>query len=612
MFLKSSGIRLFYVVAMTALCLTVAPFAMAADSDPWTQKGVALSGSLNGDVALSGDGTVVAVGLAGHSNYDNTIGEVRVYAWTSGGWVQRGATIRGAGTRDHAGKAIALSDDGSILVVGVPGDCGGMYGTGRLSSVRVYFWNESVSSWGLRGDPLSGATLNDCFGQTVALSDDGTVLAVGSERFNGSAGAYSGRVTLYQWTGGGWASVRSVEGQGDDSGFGAALSINGAGTRIAVGTHNDEGRVRVFDVNAESSSQVGTTLTGAQTASFGRSLSLDDSGDVLAVGDSGPDSQRGRVTVYALSAGVWTQRGAALDGEATGDRSGESVALSGGGFSVAIGGPGNRTHAGHTRVYRWSGSVWVQRGGDIDGLFAQDGAGTRVAIDDAGLGVATNLNDANSSVGEVRVYTRSGPPGRPLNVSGTTGNGSVTVVWSPPASDGGMTITGYTATAGTGESCSVTSIAPASPATTCRINGLTNGASYTFTVTATNAEGTSSASVASSLVTPVAPTTPVSTPVSTPASTPASTPVSTTSKAAAFEAGSNTSVTQLLRTASVTAPTGAKARATTSTPKVCKVTGQKVVFLAAGTCKGMLLVTPKKGKATKKPFAIVVTKTKRA
>jgi hypothetical protein len=71
-------------------------------------------------------------------------------------------------------------------------------------------------------------------------------------------------------------------------------------------------------------------------------------------------------------------------------------------------------------------------------------------------------------------------------------------------------------------------------------------------------------------------------------------------------------VAQLLRTAGVTAPTGTKTRATTSTPKVCKVTGQKVVFLAAGTCKGVLLVTPKKGKATKKPFAIVVTKTKRA
>lgn len=66
-------------------------------------------------------------------------------------------------------------------------------------------------------------------------------------------------------------------------------------------------------------------------------------------------------------------------------------------------------------------------------------------------------------------------------------------------------------------------------------------------------------------------------------------------------------MTQLLRTAGVTSPTGAKTRATISTPKVCKVTGQNVVFLAAGTCKGVLIVTPKRGKATKKPFAAVVT-----
>ena len=195
-------------------------------------------------------------------------------------------------------------------------------------------------------------------------------------------------------------------------------------------------------------------------------------------------------------------------------------------------------------------------------------------------------------------------PGAPTGVSATSAADALSVVsWTAPAANGGATITAYTVTASPGgRTCTTTG------ALSCTVTGLTNGTAYMFTVTATNVAGTGSASVASSSVTPVAPTTPVL----TPGPTPVLTPVSTTPKAAAFKAGSNTSVTQLLRTAGVTAPTGAKARATTSTPKVCKVTGQKVVFLAAGTCKGMLLVTPKKGKATKKPFAIVVTKTKRA
>ena len=202
-------------------------------------------------------------------------------------------------------------------------------------------------------------------------------------------------------------------------------------------------------------------------------------------------------------------------------------------------------------------------------------------------------SDASSAV-----TTPSTVPGAPTGVSATdAANGQSVVSWTAPADTGGASITVYTVTSSGGQTCSWTT-----GDLSCTVTGLTNGATYTFTVTATNARGTGSASSASNSVTPVAPTTPPTT----------TTPAASTPKAVTGKAGSNTSVAQLLRTAGVTAPTGAKARATTSTPKVCKVTGQKVVFLAAGTCKGMLLVTPKTGKASKKPFAIVVTKTKRA
>ena len=71
-------------------------------------------------------------------------------------------------------------------------------------------------------------------------------------------------------------------------------------------------------------------------------------------------------------------------------------------------------------------------------------------------------------------------------------------MWNVPGSTGGSAITGYTVTSTPGaRTCSTAS-------TSCVVTGLTNGAIYTFTVTASNAQGTGPASSASPGVTPAA------------------------------------------------------------------------------------------------------------
>jgi hypothetical protein len=70
------------------------------------------------------------------------------------------------------------------------------------------------------------------------------------------------------------------------------------------------------------------------------------------------------------------------------------------------------------------------------------------------------------------------------------------VAFTAPGSDGGSAITGYTATSSPG---GFTGSGASSPIT---VTGLTNGTAYTFTVTATNAVGTGTASAASNSVTP--------------------------------------------------------------------------------------------------------------
>ncbi|MBY0238052.1 MAG: YHYH protein [Burkholderiaceae bacterium] len=99
-------------------------------------------------------------------------------------------------------------------------------------------------------------------------------------------------------------------------------------------------------------------------------------------------------------------------------------------------------------------------------------------------------------------------PDAPTIGAGTAGNGSASVAFTAPASNGGSAITAYTATCG-GGGASKTAAGLTSP---LLVAGLTNGVAYTCSVKATNAQGNSLASgsvtvTPSTVVTPPDPVT---------------------------------------------------------------------------------------------------------
>jgi fibronectin type 3 domain-containing protein len=111
---------------------------------------------------------------------------------------------------------------------------------------------------------------------------------------------------------------------------------------------------------------------------------------------------------------------------------------------------------------------------------------------------ATNLVGTGPASSASNSVTPLPVPGRPTSVSGTPGNATVAVTWTAPADAGSSSITGYTVTSSPGgKTC------PGTDGTIgCTVSGLTNGAPYTFTVTATSSTGTGLPSDPSSAVTP--------------------------------------------------------------------------------------------------------------
>ena len=106
----------------------------------------------------------------------------------------------------------------------------------------------------------------------------------------------------------------------------------------------------------------------------------------------------------------WVQLGSDIDGEISGDNSGQSVSISSDGSIVAIGAinnDGNGDNSGHVRVYEWNGLAWNKKGLDINGEAPGDQSGQSVSISSDGSIVAIgalNNDDNGSDAGHVRVY----------------------------------------------------------------------------------------------------------------------------------------------------------------------------------------------------------------
>lgn len=406
-------------------------------------------------VALSGDGSTALIGTPLVKTGD---GAAWVFVRRAGRWQQQGPKLivdcrqhcggpNGTGEDGNTfsfGEAVALSANGNTALIGAPGN-------GERGGAWVF--TRSRGHWRQQGARLIGFCHPDkrvckgpngtglkgyAFGQSVALSADGSIALIGAPGgpgamfvFSRRAGRWSQQARLigncrpsstHPCTGPNGTGMHFQTGLG----FGSAVAASADGSTVLIGGLGDGspstgevGAAWIFTRSGKSWSQQGSKLVGncvsACTGSngtgedgdgwFGSAAALSSDGNTALIGAGADGKFAGAAWVFARAGGLWSQQGEKLVGDCTtvcdgprgtgetnssdgGGEFGSGVALTADGNTALIGAPLDlcgcvaERQAGAAWLFTRSGITWSQQGGKLitdctSGCGGSNGTGER-------------------------------------------------------------------------------------------------------------------------------------------------------------------------------------------------------------------------------------------
>ena len=201
----------------------------------WNKLGQDIDGEAafdlsGGSVSLNSEGNIIATGANLNDENGNTSGHTRIYEYnsSSNAWTQLGGDIDGEAAGDKSGTSVSLNSQGNIVAIGASNNDGNGSNSGH---VRIFQYNSSSNTWTQLGQDIDGEDNYDSSGKSVSLNDAGTIVAIGTEN----------KVRIYEWNGTSWNKFGDdINGEVDVFIPNMVVSLNNQGNIVTIATNGAE------------------------------------------------------------------------------------------------------------------------------------------------------------------------------------------------------------------------------------------------------------------------------------------------------------------------------------------------------------------------------------
>ena len=341
-----------------------AAYVFSRSGSTWTQQAKLASSDLQASdefgfsVSISSDGSYAIVGATGEDTGGSSAGAAYIFTRSGSTWTQQ-QKIQSSDIQasDYFGYSVSINSDATIAIVGAWWEDGGA-GDPVSNAGAAYIFTRSGSTWTQQAKiTASDAQADDRFGNSVSISGDGSYAIVGAYTED-TGGNFAGAAYVFTRSGSTWTQQQKIQSsdiQASDS-FGQSVAMSSDGSYAIVGAFFEStggsgaGAAYVFTRSGSTWTQQAKLASSDLQANdrFGWSVLISSDGSYAIVGalnegggSGDPIANAGAAYVFERDGSTWTEIGklTASDPQAS-DFFGYSVAMSSDGSYAIVGARG--------------------------------------------------------------------------------------------------------------------------------------------------------------------------------------------------------------------------------------------------------------------------------